>query len=156
MPLVLAIDHENGWLIAGVLETGWLPKLNADQRHTLSAALAGLYKMAGVDMTREQIAECLPKTTFAFDVTDAGLTVWPAADGDEDVVYDLGAGTELPPTPLNGAMPTGMPVLDPGRLLLSKTPLRWSDWARICDGNQANGEHRTPVLLPGDGASVEA
>jgi len=149
-PLEFALDYQSGWLLAGVLESGWLPKLNADQRQTLAAALAGLYKMAGVDLTREQIAASLPGTTFAFDVTDVGLMVWTAADCAQDVVYDLTAGPELPPSSLNGVVPTGMPVLDARRLLFSSAPLGWTDWAHAWDGNHANGEHLSLALLPVD------
>jgi hypothetical protein len=149
-PLVFAFDYRSGWLVAGVLEAGWLPRLNADQRQTLSAALAGLYRLAGVDLTREQIAASLPATTFAFDITDIGLLVWTSADGTQDVAYDLSAGPVAPPQPLHGVAPAGMPVLDASRLLLSNVPLAWTDWVRAWDGGHANSEPHAPAtaLLP--------
>jgi hypothetical protein len=149
-PLVFSIDHQNGWLLAGVLEPGWLPRLNAEQRQTLAAALAGLYKMAGVHLTREQIDESLPTTTFAFDITDSGLVVWTGADGAHDAVYDLSAGPELQPKPLNGALPPGMPVLDTTRLLFTNVPLEWQDWVRTWEGDQAHADRRQLAfaLLP--------
>jgi hypothetical protein len=147
-PLVLAYDHRSGWLLAGVLESGWLAKLTADQRQTLAAALAGLYKMAGVDSTREQIVASLPITTFAFDITDFGLMVWTAANGAHDVVYELKAGPELPPKPLSDAEVPGMPMLDARRLLFNDAPLAWADWVNTWDGNHANGEQRMPAMLP--------
>ncbi len=149
-PLQLAIDYQGGWLLAGVLRPGWLPRLNGDQRRMLAAALAGLYKMAGVDLTREQIATCLPNTTFAFDVTDAGLRVWTSADGAQDVVYDLTAGSELPPSSLNGDVSTGLPVLDARRLLFRDASFRWTDWVHCWDGNHASGEQLSSALLPAD------
>jgi len=153
MPLVLAFAHQSGWLLAGVLEPGWLVMLSADQRQTLAAALAGLYKMAGVDLTCEQIARSLPATTFAFDVADAGLIVWTSVDGGQDVAYDLHVDPELPPIPLNGGVPVGMPVLDARRLLFSKTPLAWTDWVNTWggwDGDHADLEGHAPAtaLLP--------
>ena len=150
---MLAFAQQSECLLAGVLEAGWLVKLSADQRHTLAAALAGLYKMAGVDLTREQIARSLPATTFAFDVADAGLIVWTSVDGGQDVAYDLHVDPELPPIPLNGGVPVGMPVLDARRLLFSKTPLAWTDWVNTWggwDGDHADLEGHAPAtaLLP--------
>jgi hypothetical protein len=149
-PLVFAFDHQNGWLLAGVLETGWLPHLNAEQRQTLTAAMAGVYQLAGVDLTREQLAASLPATTFVCDITRVGLTVWTDADGAQDVVYDLTAGDAAAPSPLNGALPAGMPVLDTSRLLLSNAPLAWADWVHTWDRNHANGAPAAPASLPAD------
>jgi hypothetical protein len=148
-PLVIAFAHQGGWLLAGVLECGWLPKLSADQRHTLAAALAGLYKKAGVDLTREQIAASLPATTFAFDITEIGLMVWSTADDAQDVAYDLNASPDLQPMPLGRGVPVGMPVLNARRLLFSNAPLAWTDWVDAWDGDQANFiEHAPAALLP--------
>jgi hypothetical protein len=139
-PLVFAFTHHSGWLLAGVLDSGWLQELKPAQRQALAAALAGLYRMAGVHLTREQIDASLPPATFAFDITDDGLVVWTAADSGHDVLYDLSAGPELPPKPLNGALPTGMPVLDTTRLILTNEPLAWHDWVLTWEADHANGE----------------
>jgi hypothetical protein len=139
-PLVFAFTHHSGWLLAGVLDSGWLPELKPAQRQALAAALAGLYGMAGVHLTCEQIDASLPPATFAFDITDDGLVVWTTADGGHDVRYDLSAGPELSPKPLNGALPTGMPVLDTTRLILTNVPLGWHDWVLTWEGDHTNGE----------------
>jgi hypothetical protein len=136
-PLVFSFDHQDGWLLAGVLEPGWLVQLNPDQRQTLAAALAGVYKMAGVHLTREQIAAALPPTTFAYNLTADGLLVWTDANASHDVTYDLNAGPELSPKPLQGALPAEMPTPDVTRLLLSNVSLTWEHWVRICDGEHA-------------------
>jgi hypothetical protein len=141
-PLVFAFNHQNGWLLASVLESGWLLRLKPTQRQALATALAGLYKMAGVHLTREQIDACLPPATFAFTITDDGLVVWTAAESGHDAVYDLSAGPELHPKPLNGALPAGMPVLDTTRLLLNSVPLAWHDWVLTWEGDHANSEGR--------------
>jgi hypothetical protein len=151
-PLVFAFDHQHGWLLAGVLESGWLPRLNAAQRQTLGTALAGLYKMAGVDLTREQIDESLPMMKLAVDITDAGLVVWTGADGAHDALYDLSAGPVLQPRPLNGALPAGMPVLDTTRLEFVNVPLAWQEWVRTWERDQGkiDGDRRqlAYALLP--------
>jgi hypothetical protein len=152
-PLVLTFDHQAGWLMAGVLERGWLPKLTSEQRQTLAAALAGLYKMAGVDVNREQIEASLAPAQVAYNLTEQGLEVWPASDETAgSAVYDFSAGPVLQPRPTNGKMAVGLPTLDTTRLLFSHVPVTWSDWVRTWDRDRGlvNGERRelAVVLLP--------
>jgi hypothetical protein len=68
--------------------------------------------------------------------------VWTAAESGHDAVYDLSAGPELHPKPLNGALPAGMPVLDTTRLLLNSVPLAWHDWVLTWEGDHATSEGR--------------
>jgi len=51
--LWLSFAEQNGWLIASVHKRGWLDALRDSQRATLDNALAGFYKMAGVDLARD-------------------------------------------------------------------------------------------------------
>ncbi len=143
-PLVLGIDHQAGWLVGGVLEKGWLPKLRPEQKQTLAAALAGLYKMAGVHLTREQIAASLAPTVVAFDITKEGMAVWPGPDFTVEAVYDLSADEVLRPRPANGELPAGMHTLDPSRLLFTRVPVSWQDWVRTWDRDRGlvNGARR--------------
>jgi hypothetical protein len=144
-PLAIAIDQQGGWLLAGVLEPGWLPRLNAEQRMTLAAALAGLYKLAGVHLTREQIASCLPAPVLAYGLTEEGLMLWAGADGSEQAVYDLSEGPKLTPvgrTPECRNMSDVLPVLDRSRLIFAATPIAWDDWVHAWQ------DADVPDLLP--------
>jgi len=141
-PLVLAFDQRHGWLLAGLLETGWLPALSDGQRQTLANALVGLYKLAGVQLIRERITADLPPTMFAFDITGEGLLVWMAADPRQDAVYDLGAGPKLRPQPIHGSQPARKPVLDAAQLMYSSIPLTWQDWVDVWK------KHHTSEPLP--------
>jgi hypothetical protein len=151
-PLVLAFDHQNGWLLAGVVERGWLPRLSAEQRHTLAAALAGVYKMAGVHLTREQIEESLAPAAVTFDITADGLEVWPGPEYVGAAVYDLRNGPLLKPRPGNGKLPPDLPTLDIDRLLFSSVPVAWTDWVRTWDRDRGlvGGDRRelATALLP--------
>ncbi|MCI0461405.1 MAG: hypothetical protein L0Z62_31025 [Gemmataceae bacterium] len=60
--LEIALDHRAGWLVAGVTRPGWLGRLEPEQRQALGLALAGLYKRAGVDLTRELLFREVPLT----------------------------------------------------------------------------------------------
>jgi hypothetical protein len=139
-PLVFSVDYQDGWLLAGVLEPGWLPSLNEEQRQTLAAGLAGLYKLAGVHLTREQIDASLPPPTLAYTLTAKGLVAW-ACDGNQDVTYDLRPEGLTEPIRLSdGSLATDMPVLDTKRLLFSNVTITWDQWVRICAGDQTDGD----------------
>ena len=45
----LAFEEQSGWLVASIHRRGWSDTLSYPRRHTLASALAGFYKMAGVD-----------------------------------------------------------------------------------------------------------
>ena len=53
---VTGLEFENlaGALVAGIAAPGWLEKLPPGQRFLLHNALATLYKLAGIDLVREQ------------------------------------------------------------------------------------------------------
>jgi hypothetical protein len=51
--LVLSFDLRKGQLEAGIAAPGWLAQLSPPQTEALLTALAGLYKLAGVDRVRE-------------------------------------------------------------------------------------------------------
>jgi hypothetical protein len=151
-PLELTLDQQTGWLVAGVLEQGWLPKLTNEQRQTLAAGLAGLYKMAGVDVTREQVEQSLAPARVAYDIKQEGLEVWTAPDYSVSAVYDLSSGPVLEPHPSNGTPVRGLPSLDTSRLLFTQVPVSWDDWVRMWDHDRGlvNGDRRelAYALLP--------
>jgi hypothetical protein len=160
-PLVLGIDHHSGWLLAGVLEPAWLPKLTREQRQTLAAALAGVYKLAGIDLTREQIAEGFAPTPVAFDICGNNLAVWPCSDITKESTFDLAAGPVLQPhetngalaaRQTNGAMTARLRPLDTSWLLFTNTPISWQEWVQTWDRDRSlvNGDvHELPyAILP--------
>ncbi len=53
VPLRLAIAEEGGQLVASAEESGWLDRLTPPEARTLDQAIAGLYKLAGVDLVRK-------------------------------------------------------------------------------------------------------
>src|SRR5262249_22318354 len=65
-----------GWLVARIREEGWLGRLDPEERRAWSTALAGLYKLAGVELVREQIAAALLGEAVSYDITPSGMTVW--------------------------------------------------------------------------------
>jgi hypothetical protein len=130
-------DHHVGWLVAGVRGPGWLPRLSEAQRHAFTTALAGLYKLAGVDLTREQIAAAFAPAVPSYCITERGLVAWQDADGKTQAVYPLSDGAELRPLPERGGSATDLPVLERTRLLFRATPVLWQGWVAAWQRDQA-------------------
>ena len=74
--LWIAFDEQSGWLVAGVAEAGWLGQLSGDPRRALRAALAGLYKRAGVDLVHEHLAALFGPRPFTYAASAEQLRVW--------------------------------------------------------------------------------
>ena len=128
-PLALAFEEQSGWLVASVTEPGWLEALDDQRRVVLRGALCGLYKSAGVDLIREESEEVLGPVVPPYDISDAGLVIWP------------GPGYEV----------EELRALDPH--VFGKRPLRWVDWMASWEAEQ-EGRERPPLLeglrvLPG-------
>ena len=86
--LWLAFEEQSGWLVASIHKRGWADNLTYQQRHALASALAGFYKMAGVDLVREQIEARLAPDSPGYEVTDEALVVWPRQNGPQ-LVFPL-------------------------------------------------------------------
>ncbi len=142
------VDFEEhaGWLVAGLSFPGaesatWLARLSPEQTTAFRDALAGFYKLAGVELVREQIETLLPPDV-AYDVSAEGLVVWPASGGES--VYDLRKDPELLPRS-HGASP--LPPLTTEALLYSATPIYWTDWVQTWQLDH-DGKGHAPLLPP--------
>ena len=134
-PLAVAFDEEGGWLVGGVVQSGWLEQLTDEQRAALTTALAGLYRLAAVDLTREQLAAQLPPEKWRYQLAGHRLTVRPHDSDEPEAVYDLSEETTLTPCDANGRVVADLPALTVDRLLLAKVPLPWTDWVRVWDAS---------------------
>ncbi|HQW51319.1 MAG TPA: hypothetical protein PL082_04625, partial [Tepidiformaceae bacterium] len=72
----LHFEEQSGWLVASVGEPGFFAVLSPEQRAIMETVLSGLYKLAAVDLVREQI-EALIGEGARYDIADEGLIVWP-------------------------------------------------------------------------------
>jgi len=154
-PMRISFRNWSGWIVAAIDEIGWASALDhhrasgaatessSRKAALLSLALAGLYKLAGVDLVREHVDFVL---AAAFDL-DAGrslrwdvgrdeLLVWLDCGQEFAAAYSLADGA-LHSTVLaarrNGAdaaMPwrSGLPSLDSGTLMLRHIPITWAAW----------------------------
>ena len=142
-PLVLLMQERGGLVLASVREPGWLAKLSATQRETFTAALAGFYKLAGVQMVGEQISACFTPEQPDWEVTHAGLTVWPADSHEAAALYEL---DDDPPYEPRGDAPSKLPLLKARQLFFSATPITWSDWI-ACWSRDSNGQPSKQAVI---------
>jgi hypothetical protein len=143
--LFVEFEEHAGRLLAGLsphpAAASWLGTLNPAQRAAFRDALAGFWKLAGVDLVRERLESLLPPGA-AFELTEAGLVVWPDAAGQAAAVYPLGPGPECLPQP-----EYGLPVLASRDVLFRETPVRWDDWVRVWQQDHEGRGHQ-PLLPP--------
>jgi hypothetical protein len=135
----LEFDECKGWLVAHVLDPGWLGQLSTEQTLALNTALACLYKLAGVDVVREQVAANLPPPATSFDVTRYGLVVWLDRRHGDAISYNLVDQLgEVKPTTAAGQPAPEWPALDVRRLMFGALTLTWeqmvASWRKDQEG----------------------
>jgi hypothetical protein len=127
--LRLVFAEQAGRVVASIEQAGWLPELPPPQFRELTTALAGLYKLGGVDLVREQIRANLPPEITAYNITRKGLVLRCDLRNGSEAVYDLDVPAEsLQPYSATGRGGEGYPVLDAGQLIFAKVPLTWNCW----------------------------
>jgi hypothetical protein len=113
----LFFEHRCGWILAGIEQPAWIATLPSDQARLFNAALLGLYKIAGVQLVKEQIEQLVGSPARAFDVSRESLIVWTdanfATSQIHPLVFDDGV---VPPTSIAH------------ELLLKFKTISWEDW----------------------------
>jgi hypothetical protein len=143
--LILDLEEHGGRLVAGIANAGWSIDLADDAARALADALAGFYKMAGVDVIREQVAEELPNGA-AFEVADEGLVVWSGPDYASAAVYELNGEAEWSPRRVEGLPTARIRKLKADRILFDRTPILWNDWVSQWETDHAGKGHRKKLL----------
>jgi hypothetical protein len=134
-PVEIEIEYRNGWLVAGVRDTGWLEKTNEDQRRAFCVCLAGLYKRADVDLVREQIQATLPGPVVAFQVSYEGLQVW--TDPHSEPRY----------YPLRESQDDPRSAEEVKHLVFGRVPIPWQQWVEWWEKDQdGKGQPGLPAL----------
>jgi hypothetical protein len=158
--LRLSIELQSGWLMAGIVEPGWLAHLGPQRLEALRTALIGLYKLAGVELVRQQIEAHLPAPPPVYEMTNGTLAVWCAGPSGPPVRYDLRGDSSLlapqsgEPSTAEGGCATGgsatghapLPVLERRRLVFKVLPVPWDTWVETWENDQAGRGHHSDVL----------
>jgi hypothetical protein len=149
---VLAFEERSGWVMGSLSQLGWLKSLTPEQWRVLASALAGLYKLAGVDLVREQLAAVLAPYMAGYDITDHQLVLWTDQRHSHPITYNLWERKDqLRPRQLNGEAVDTLPVLETQRLFFSRVPLTWKEWV---DYWQQDPETQRSSPLLGDRISL--
>jgi len=122
----IAFDEQSGWLIASVADRGFIDVLDERERIAFENALVGLYKMAGVELVREQIADVIG--TLPYDITDQGLIVWPDRSYRTAVRYGLLSRGKTIHAAIRvglGALPASIPS---SRIFFRDQKVLWTTW----------------------------
>lgn len=138
----IAFEEQSGLLVASVPKAGFLDVLKdtapppgetrgerAEGRLLFENALAGLYKLAGVDLVREQIEAALGDR-LPYDIADEGLLVWPGQGYQTEIVYELDAdaGDALQPIVRGAPPPNPPPELDAKQIFFQRQSVTWRAW----------------------------
>ncbi|MCL6503578.1 MAG: hypothetical protein K6T86_12920 [Pirellulales bacterium] len=125
--LVVTLADISGVLTAQVSQAGWLLRLPPATAEVFSAALAGFYKMCGVELIWEQLDGAIDLEQHAC-LIDSRLLVWPAASPENVAYYNLADAPLLPPRNAEGELLSGHPTLERDEILFSHKPLWWKRW----------------------------
>lgn len=127
-PLRLAFEEQSGWLLASIPVVGWVRNLSDSQLACLKLALAGIYKIGGVDLIREQLLAQFAPRTIRYDISDQGLLVWPDKAYDAEVRYYLDDRRLISPRPRRVAREFQLPDLDTRALIYNLNSISWRRW----------------------------
>mgnify|MGYP003348178760 FL=1 len=142
-PMMLLLEEQSGWLVGSRAKAGWVRCLNEDERRTLQTALVGLFRLAGVDLVREQIAATFSVKALPYDVAETGLIVWPDGKFEQEVTYGLRQQPWVRPYPKQIATAHALPTVNAENLLFTLTQLEWTVWSEQWD---ATVTMKRPVL----------
>ena len=126
--LWIELEATAGWTLGGISGESCAASLSPEARHVLRTALIGLYKTAGVDLVRQQIAAAFPLPTPPYDLTAEGLVLWPDPAMDGEVFYDLKDGHQLAPQVLHGFPRRWLPTLDRTQVVFRDVEVAWEHW----------------------------
>jgi hypothetical protein len=142
-PFILVFEEQSGWLVASTFDVGWLQDVEQDQAEVFMRALIGFYRLAGVDLVREQIAASFSPRQIPYDVSEEGLAVWPDGKYEEEAIYNLHHHT-IRPYPRSVARTWSLPNVESETLIFAQTKLSWETWTSQWD--EENNEK--PAVLP--------
>jgi hypothetical protein len=142
----LAMEMRSGWLVARVVRAGFAADLAPAERLVLETALAGLCKLAGVELLHEQLRAVLPPGA-AWDVTAEGLVVDFQGGTGGRVSYSLRPEGPIAPRVRAGQRWRTLPVLDPSQVLYTEVPIDWKDWVEFWQrAHNIHGPPPTPIV----------
>ncbi|MFT4640176.1 MAG: hypothetical protein ACI8T1_003501 [Verrucomicrobiales bacterium] len=152
-PLHLLFQARRDWLVVKVVDPGWLGKLEPEQKAIVATALAGLYKLSGVELVDEQVRHTLSLPNLAYHLRLSDMEVWAGDQRGMPVNYGLRTWGMIRPHPSSLAKSLGFPSVAPKQLLFGECDLAWNSWVHYWQKEELDLEAGdiltdTPLLLP--------
>jgi hypothetical protein len=144
-PLMPTFENRCGWIVAGLNAAPWLVSLSSEARADLHNALVLLYKIAGVDLVREQVYAMLPSPQDHYDFSPQGLVIWPADRQGKELSVELRPAHELK-EPVDFDPTISILTWDPERVLFSNRPLTRAQ-CLMCWPSHPDASKSLPRLL---------
>jgi hypothetical protein len=150
---VLWIEMEDlgGWLCARTMETTWLPSLSMEVRERLNLALAGFYKLAGVELVHEHLDPMLSGSGVWKEFTPQALIVHDRSRTGDAATYSLVSEDDviLPQRGSENGHPA-WPILTRRDAIFDDSSIAWSDWVSAWSHQPDKvWSDRFPHVLPG-------
>ncbi|HYV37158.1 MAG TPA: hypothetical protein VE988_15740 [Gemmataceae bacterium] len=150
-PVRLALAEKAGWLTVQIEQPGWLAKLAPRQFEPFITALAGWYKMAGVQLVREQLQAALAHSELVYTIEDQGLALRPMLGGKDKFMVSVRDRVSLN-LPLQRVEQAALPTLPPPpAMVFARWPIFWTAWVESWQRDQRG---QAPQLLPPELALV--
>jgi hypothetical protein len=152
----LEFEEEGSWLVAKIQQTGWIADLPTAESRPFNAALVHLYKLAGVDLVREQIQAQLPPPMHDYDIKAREFVLWLDHRHGQSAQYlwsdDHGLlKPHISPAPMSldlrnplvvgpGQLKLEAPQLDAYRFMFCRVPLTWRQHVECWEKDKEGGE----------------
>ena len=98
-PARIFFEQRSGWIVSGIDRPGWMRGLPPAPAELLNAALLGLYKIACVDVVKEQVESRFAPEPICFDLSPEALTVWPSGQFGNPLRFNLRDPVSTPSSP---------------------------------------------------------
>lgn len=142
-PLHLLYQARRDWLVAKFVSTGWLDKLARRQQEIIITALAGVYKLSGVDLVDEQLKDKLNHPTLLYHLRFNDIEVWPGDQPSMPVTYPLRSWGMLRPQPATLAKSLRFPAVPIKQLVYAEQDIPWQAWVDHWEERPESSEDRT-------------
>ncbi len=143
----ISLELVDGILMGSVSKPGGTLALNEQQNRCLSLGIAGLYKFAGIEISKEQVTSNLPSWVSDWKISEGNLVLF--SENQSTILVPINTGEpQLKLQVKNLEKACTLNTLDAERLLFGRQPLTWQEWSKGWD-RSANSLYVWPLYYAG-------